>query len=282
MIKKFLLLLLLVYSIESLPIYAQQSLSAEKSRPTVKLSPHIRIIEREQRIPTIPREAIQQFLSHPQVIIEEEIETAGYIIGNAQQSVLSTQGSQIYVTGFYEDSVGMHYQIVRFGETYRNRKDKENEVLAYEAIYLGKAILKRPGEPAILTVIKANREIRKGDLLLPLKERVLYDDFYPHSPESIEEETYIIAVVDSTLLIGQYQIVIINKGLDNGIENGHLLAINKARRPFENAIDFKKKFALPKQRVGTLLVFHTFDRVSYALVMSATLPINVFDEVSIP
>ncbi|OAD22194.1 Peptidoglycan-binding LysM, partial [Candidatus Thiomargarita nelsonii] len=84
------------------------------------------------------------------------------------------------------------------------------------------------------------------------------------------------------LVIGQYQVVIINKGLEDGIEIGHLLAVNKNSRQIIDRTVSEDEVTLQKQRAGTLLVYRVFDRISYALVMTSRLPISVFDQVSVP
>ncbi len=261
------------------PLYAQSDQQA--SRRIVKLSPQVRIIERPATIPTIKMEIIQQFLNRPKLITEEEIENAGYILDNAEQSIFSTKGNKIYVGGLYEGQVGNQYIVVHVGQTfYSPLEDEEDEVLAYEAIFLAEAILTIPGEPATLEITKAVREIKKGDRLLPMGKHGVIEDFYPHSPTSLED-AYIIAVDGGSFFIGQYQIVVINKGLIDGIERGHLLAVNKGTRPIFDTIS-EEEMTLPKRRAGTLLVFRVFDSVSYALVMSSSLPINLLDEVTIP
>jgi hypothetical protein len=279
MMKKISLLLLLVlaYGTETPAQFAEPS----EGRRTVKLSPQLRLIEREQTIPTIPRGMIQQFLNHPQLITEEENESAAYVIANANQSLLSTEGQKIYVSGLDESAAEDRYIIVRLGRAYHSPlEDDDDEVLAYEAIYLGEARLEIPGEPAALNITKAIREIRRGDRLLPkIEEPAFYEDFLPHSPESLED-AYIIAETNGTLVIGKYQIVIINKGLDEGIEIGHLLTINKSSRQIFDTIGSGDEVTLQKEPAGTLLVFRVFDEISYALVISSNLPINVLDEVA--
>lgn len=281
MINKFLLALLLFMvgiTVSSLTL-AQSDVDG---RRTVKLSPQVRIIEREHRIPIMPAAVIQQLLNRPVLITEEEIEYAGNIIANANESLLSTKGDKIYVSGLDDGSYGSQYIIVRLGQTYRSPlEDYDNEVLAYEAIYLGEAVVKIPGELATLNITKAHREVRLGDRLLPKPdERTFFEDYHAQSPESLQDG-YIIAVVDGTLLIGQHQIVIINKGLDDGMARGHILAVNKkGRRTFDPL--YEEEIRLPKLHAGTLLVFRVFDRVSYALIISANLTINVLDEVTVP
>ncbi len=268
----------------NLPLHAQSSgqVSPPNDGRNVKISPEIRIIQRQTTIPTIKMEMIQQFLNRPKLITEEQIEEAGYILANAEQSILSTKGNNIYVAGLNNWQVGSQYIVVRLGQTYYSPlEDEEDEVLAYEAIFLGEAILTAPGEPATLNITNAVREIKTNDFLLPLEEESFIENFHPHSPPFLED-TYVIAVVNGGgFFIGQYQVVVINKGLYQGIERGHLLAVNKGTRPiYDNIAD--EQMILPKRRAGTLLVFNVFDNVSYALVMSSYLPINLLDEVTTP
>ncbi len=257
-----------------------------ESRRTVKLSPKLRSLERERSVPTIPAEIIQHFLNRPRLLTETDINDAGYLIEDLDQSMFSTVDDQIYVSGLDENApIGNQYMIVRRGQAYRSPlADEATEILAHEAIYLGEATLDSPGDPATLTITAAQQEIKAGDLLLPSPEQKFVENFRPHSPEQLED-AYIIATTDGTSLIGRYQIVVINKGLDDHIERGHLLAVQKSRRkittitPEEGS---EETTLLPNQKIGSLLVFHVFDRVSYALVMTSALPINLFDEVTVP
>jgi hypothetical protein len=283
--KNFLLFLgfFIIYGAVNLPVFSQdsQQLSLPSDGRTVKLSPQIRLLERERRIPTIKMEAIQQFLNRPKLVTETEIENAGSIIGNAELSFFSTEGNEIYVKGLDEFAVeGSRYMIMRLGQTYRSpMEENKGEVLAYEAIFLGEAVLKKAGSPASLNITMAVREIRRGDLLVPLEEHLFFEDIRPHSAKNIEE-AYIIAVLDDSSIISQYQIVVINKGLDDAIERGHVLAIKKNNRRLKEVLDSDDDVSL-KQQVGILLVFRVFDNISYALVTKSSLPIHIFDEVTV-
>jgi hypothetical protein len=251
------------------------------SRPTIKLSPQVRIIEREKLVTTIPIGKIHQLLNQPRLITETEIENAGYIIGNADRSILLTKGREFYATGLYKNTPGNKYIIVRVGKTYRNPKADGGDVLGHEAIYLGEAIVEKSTDPVTLKLTKANREIMAGDLLLPQTDKGdIYKDFYPHSPKYLED-AYIIAVVNDNLVIGSNQIVIINKGSEDGIERGHILAINKLGKPIFDPI-WNEKVMLPPRNAGTILIFRAFERVSYALVIKAHLQIKLFDSVALP
>ncbi len=253
----------------------------DNTRTTIRLSPHVRVIPREKTIPTISIEKIHQLLNQPRLITETEIESAGYLIGNADRTILLTKGREFYATGLYKNTPGSKYIIVRVGKTYRNPKDNSGDVLGHEAIYLGDAVVTKATDPVTLKLTKAKREIMAGDLLLPETDTGnIYKDFYPHSPKYLED-AYIIAVVDDNLIIGSNQIVIINKGSVDGIERGHILAVNKLGKPIFDPIR-EENVMMPPRNAGTLLIFRTFEHVSYALVMKAHLQIKLFDPVAIP
>lgn len=253
------------------------------SRPTIKLSPGVRSIEQKRKVHIIPAEAIQHFLTRPKILTPDEIENSGYVVANVNQTIMATTGDKIYVLGLDAPEKHRDYMIIAVGTAYRN--PNENEVLAYEAIHLGDAILNQPGEanePAILTITNARREIMVGARLLPQIEQHATEDFYPHSPKKLED-AYIVGVVDNLSQIGQYQIVVINKGSEDKLERGHLLAIHKQQIETTDTIGSEKKtLVLPALSVGTLLVFKVFENVSYALVMKATRQINLYDRVTVP
>jgi hypothetical protein len=251
------------------------------SRPTVKLSPGVRTLEQKRKIPTIPAEAIQHFLNRPKIFTPDEIESSGYVVANANRTILATTGDKIYVMGFDAPEKYKDYMIVAVGTAYRN--PAADEVLAYEAIHLGDATLEKPGdtdEPAVLTVTNARREIVIGARLLPLTEQHATEDFYPHSPEKLED-AYIVGVVDNLSQIGQYQIVVINKGSDDKLERGYMLAVYPNQTETKDIVGSEKKMVtLPSLQVGTLLVFKVFENVSYALVTKATRQFNLYDKVT--
>jgi hypothetical protein len=228
-------------------------------------------------------EAIRQFLTRPKVVTKDEIEQAGYIIGNENSTVLMTTGTTIYARGLTHLSGESEFEIVRLGQPYRDvPKGDDDDILIYEAIHLGHAKLVKDDDPITLVVTEAEREIEVGDRLFSLGERVFNEDFIPHllPPDSLENAK-IISVVGGSSQAGQYHVVVINKGAEYGIERGHIFVVNRSSRPVEDTIS-KEMVQLPSVRSGTIMVFQTFDRVSYALVMKSVLPINPFDEVVVP
>tara|TARA_R110000782_G_scaffold250847_2_gene338264 strand:- start:3008 stop:4216 length:1209 start_codon:yes stop_codon:yes gene_type:complete len=297
----------------------------------VKLSPTIRSTENDEAIPTIPIDAIQQLLERPIVLDENEIDQWPYVVSSYDEHLIATTGNTIYVRGIPENSDVVRYSIYRKGKPYvnpkKNEKDKD-EILGYEAIYVGDATIKKNGDPASAIITVVDREVLKGDRLLPQTDEEISSEFIPRSPSS-DMEGNILSVVDGVSQIGQYQIVVLNLGEEQGIEAGNVLGIyqsgyvvqdkigpnvqkSEAQKAAElkditengtvisklaygvgqgieafnetfptiaNIQDKTEDVTLPEEYVGVVMVFKTFSKVSYALVMETQGPVHVLDAV---
>ena len=111
----------------------------------------------------------------------------------------------------------------------------------------------------------------------------VYAYFTPHASKSDTEGT-VISVVDGVSQIGQYQIVVINRGKRENVDVGTVFAIEQrgAMIPDQVTEDSKDLVRLPDERAGLLMVFRTFDKVSFALVMKATSSLHVGDIIRTP
>jgi hypothetical protein len=70
---------------------------------------------------------------------------------------------------------------------------------------------------------------------------------------------------------GQSQVVSINRGAKDGMEVGHVLAILKdGERSVDQTDQNKPIMKLPNERNGLLMVFLTFERVSYAVILEVS------------
>ena len=84
--------------------------------------------------------------------------------------------------------------------------------------------------------------------------------------------------------IGQHQVVVLTGGHDQQREVGDVLAVIQKQKDLPSRFMAKKKEPLdfPALTVGRVIVFRIFDKVSYGLVLSATRPIYLLDEVVKP
>ena len=246
-----------------------------------RLSPRVRVEPLEEAIPTLPFDAIRAFLSRPSVLERNQIDDLPYILSSSDGRLISGAGSSVYVRGTEGDR-GEVYNIVHVGDPLVDPDD--NDVLGYEGIFVGQGRLSRTGDPSTLLLTETAREALNGDRLLP-EESLVPQNFYPRAPGG-DIDGSIISVIDGVSLIGQYQIVVINRGTRHGLEPGHVLRVwqtgEVVRDRFAKGSLLGQKVQLPDEPAGTMMVFRIFDRMSYGLVMEATSEIKVLDAVRNP
>lgn len=248
----------------------------------VRLSPSSRISGINKAISTIPMNAIRPFLDRPRVVTEDELDDAPYIVSSYEEHLISSKGNRIYALNLEEPRSS--YNIVRPGKEYVD--PESGDVLGFEAIYLADASLIKEGEysgePATLAITNSLREVLNNDVLIPHEEHEEMFQFTPRSPKK-EVKGQIMSVFNGVSQIGQYMVVVLNRGKEDGLEPGHVLAVlQKGATVYDsNALIFSQ-VDLPDERAGIMMVFKTYENLSYALIMEASRAMHVNDRFENP
>jgi len=190
----------------------------------VKLSPVIRSDDRDDAIQSIPVDAIQQFLTRPRIVTDEEMGDWPYVVSSYDEHMISGSGSKLYVRGLSENSTETRYALYRKGPAFINPRKDKDKVLGYEALYLGDVIIEKHGDPASAIVTLSKQEILSGDRLVIESEEDANNEFLPSTPYR-DIDANILSVVNGVAEIGQYQVVVVDVGDDDGIEVGNVLGI---------------------------------------------------------
>jgi hypothetical protein len=248
--------------------------------PEGKLQPCIRESAAAKAVQLVPAEAIQKFLSLPRVLGENELNQAPYIVDIAGEHLIAGNGDKVYVRAI-EQPDSLTYAVYREGDILKNPTTEE--VLGYEAKYIADLTLQEPGDPATLMITQAKSEIRAGDRILPTSEQEVVLNYFPEPPEASIKGN-IIGVLDGVTQIGRYNVVVIDKGVSDGLKTGHELDIYQRGKIASDPYSPIKNDAvqMPDEYAGKLMVFRPFERVSYALVMQAQKDIHVLDKVQTP
>ena len=257
---------------------------------TIKLSPRTRFDSLAgMALPTLNPSIIEPFLSEPIVVDSDTLQSAPRIVAGNDSRVLVSRGDRAYARGNAEtpllETPGPLKNFRVFRSATPLKDPGTGEILGYEAQYLGKAQLKR-GEsttvetqkdkdvitvvPASIDIIAAREEIRAGDRLLPEPPRQLLS-YVPRAPSTQVEGRIISVYGNAVQFAAQNQVVAINKGTRDGIDSGHVLAILKnGETILDRTGERKETIKLPNERIGLLMVFRPFEKVSYALVLEIT------------
>ena len=213
---------------------------------------------------------------------KEELENSPHIVGARDNRLIYGVGDDVYVRGSEGFQQGESFNIYRAGEEFVD--PKTGEILGYQAIHLGEGELVKDGDVGTISLQRTEREILRGDRILPLENLEADSAFYPKPPTS-NVDGEIIYLWDAISQVGTYQIVAMNVGTQDGIEKGNLVAIAQTGRtvtdPFAKE-DQDQTLKLPNEDSGVAMVFRIFDRVSYAFILDASRPIRIGDIVRNP
>ena len=271
--------------------------------PTVRVSPQTRYdAVADNALTTLRSSFIEAFLAEPLILTDAEFQGAPRLVSAQEGRVLLTRGDRAYarggVSGPLLDDQAKFKQFRVFRTATPLKDPGTGEVLGFEAIYAGKATLVRSETssevansdgklentivPATIDITSAKEEIRVGDRLMPEPPRQL-QTYTPHAPNG-KVEGRIVSVYGSAVVnAAQNQVVVINRGKLDGMEPGTVLAILKdGARVVDKEDDAKPLLKLPNERNGLLMVFRTFDRLSYALILEINDAARVGDRLTSP
>jgi hypothetical protein len=292
-------------------------------RETVVLEPGI--IEEPleaEAIQTISPSVITPFLSQPLLIENGQLDTSPRIISGPDNRVILSPGTRVYINDIKEGS-GTHWNIYRPGEKLIDPDTQET--IGTEAIYLGDVDIARYGAPASGDIVRAKEEIFAKDRLVVSQDE-FKSSFVPHAPDT-EINGRIMRIYGGVAEGGPNTVVSINRGKNDGLEEGHVLAIKRYGKVItdpeykdqktnqvtpeeknlkelnfdvttdsdgKKIVKFEKdvkqtnvvlkpgQVKLPDERVGLLMVFRTFDKVAYGLIMNSSDAIYTLDAVQTP
>jgi hypothetical protein len=265
--------------------------------PTQHVSPRVRIepLRDAGAIPTLQPNQIEPFLNEPLIVDEAQMKAAPRIVAVPENKVLITRGDRAYARGLAATPLVQRtagrpddYRVFRDARAIHDPDTKK--VLGFEAAYLGKAQLVRSESradgavvPATIDVVFAREEIRVGDRLLPEPPRQ-FASYAPHAPAAPLRGTIVSVYGDAVSIVGQNQIVLIDKGLADGVDTGTVLAILKNGG---SSVDRTQSgeiatIRLPDERNGLMMVFRPFQHLSYALILDINDAVQIGDRVANP
>jgi LysM repeat protein len=254
------------------------------------LNPSLRSTSLDDAIPAIPMASIAAFLSRPAILSREDVKKAPYVLAFPDEHQAAGDDQVVYARGLAASPTGARYSVMHIGDPIVD--PETGKTLGYEGIYASTAVVQRPAAVTRTVLVDAARETLRGDCLVPDAGTGPLN--IAPRPPSQNVRGQIISVIDNVELIGQYDIVAINRGARDGVGPGTVLAIDEAgdvvpdRGPASyadtdrNVLGIAKSVRLPTERAGTLLVFKSYDDMSFGLVVGASTPMRVADGVRTP
>lgn len=289
---------------------------------TEKLSPAIRVVDRGDPINAIALSRIEPFLRDVRVLSPSEFEKLPYIVSNEVDRITATYSDQTYARGlnanvgdeFVVARLHSIYDMTKkdgvrrvlprdnwrqvpntknrnttlWNETPPWDKKAKNPV-GYEMVEVSRVRVRQNGDISVLDILKDRSEVQEGDFILPLDTKGYDAVFHPHAMNSVPEGLRILSTKDAIYGVGHYQIVAVSGGTRQGLESGHVFSVFRPGREVKDRIGYRwgsfdenSDVTLPDQYHATVMVFRTFNDVSYAMVLGGDNLVRTWDVLKHP
>ncbi|MEI6896763.1 MAG: LysM domain-containing protein [Psychromonas sp.] len=260
-----------------------------------KLSPTVDLKRKRKAIPTIPLSVISAFLSKDHVIEPALIENSPRLLGDAIGSPRFLEGDIFYAQGQYIKN--KLYGIYRLGKNYSDPVNEE--FLGQQLIFIGLSevsdSLRVQGSDQLTPhfLLSSAREAKQGDLILAIPEYETLPAYFLPQPLSSNLTGYLLGALNGATTIGKWDSVVIDKGTREGVQIGSMFSImrgvlavfvDKDKIEYQEDASRWDQFreadiTLPAERLGEIMIFKTYEKVSIGLVMHSTDIIRVNDKI---
>lgn len=253
-------------------------LMVDRGERKFKLSPSVRIQSLDEAIPAIPLDEINHFLSKSRVVTPEELNSAPYVLTGAEQHLIVGAGDNLYARGDINADINL-FGVYRAGQKFIDPETRE--LLGLQALDIGSVKKKTINDDVgTFEVTRTTEEIRIADRLLPQEERSIDPVFFPSRPVN-QIEGLIMAVEGGLTQVGTMSVVAINRGEREGLVVGNVMAVYKKGGQVRDQVA-GEMVTLPDEKAGLLMIFRTFEKMSFALILEASRPLAVKDKVKSP
>lgn len=241
----------------------------------------VAVTSTQNSINTIPLSAIRHWLNRVIVVTPKDFEGTPYVLASKTGSVVTAMGDVIYAKGV-PLIVGQRYGIYREGEPYIDPRTGRSAGLEVVQVASGVATkTSASGVSSIQILENFGSEVHEGDRVFVEVDSQIPPIFYP-APAEVNRGGTITRVMGSIASAAKNSVVAINLGAADGAQPGHILDVYKKGKLVRDVYDHDKAVRLPSELSGQLMVFKTFENISYAYVLSADLPLNVGDQLLAP
>lgn len=229
-------------------------------------------------IPAIPLSSIEAWLDRMIIVKPEDYKTTPYVIASKSKNIITGEGNKIYAKGV-PLIVGQRYGVYREGEPYIDPLTKK--VIGLEVTQVASGIVTdvAPNGVSSIELKKSfGQEVREGDRVFVEVGQYLPAMFYP-KPATVSRGGRVIRLMSSISSVGRDGVMAINLGTNQGASAGDVLSVFQKGALVRDDFAAEKGGAvrLPSEEIGHVMIFKTFDDISYAYVLDAELPMHTDD-----
>jgi len=269
----------------------------KRVKPKLSMTRHGRKSRKIDPIPTIALADIEQHLTNQQVVTLDEYDDLPVLVGSERDTLFYKNTDVVFIN--QKLVKGKKYGIYSKGRAFSS--PKTNQMLGLELKLVAQGRVLESASISQLTLTNVKSEVKNGQVLMPLREGDLPVNFLPKAaPKNV-----VSSIIGSSTLYresGKHSVVIIDGGSQQGIMQGSVFSAYKpgkiqfvdssgvVRDP-DNYRSFDRLKAyfvddetqkLPDVYRGRVMVFRSFENLSYALILDIKRPIRLGDELINP
>lgn len=281
--------------------------------PRLQLQPGVH--REGEAVSAIPLSELKMFLKDMRVMDSNAVSSAPYVVGLEEARLRGAVGQNIYVRGLQgapgqrwaivrpthvfrgfnqndPSSADLVSHVLDSNAAMVNApwsEDSRNDGhygkgddLGVEVSVIGTGETLRMGDPSTLLLLNATQEIRSGDRIMPVDDTPYDAFYYPHAPKSVPANAHVNGFADAMDAAGSRQVVMLSIGAKDGVDNGQTFTIYEPGKTIHDDVASSswrrgvgEEVTLPDEYVGHVMVFRTFDRVSYGLIMNGLRPVHI-------
>jgi hypothetical protein len=241
-----------------------------------KMSPWLRVVGQNRAVPSIAPHVIQPFLVSAEIQQTEELADSGYVVAGTEGETTLGQFTRFYARDLPYSSAG-DYHVMRFGERFID--PDSGEYLGRSVIRIGTANLISGDEISILELVYSREEIEAGDRLVPVKEYAGLPYFFPRIPEA-KLQGHIVGIATGVREAGLFSVVTVSVGTKDGVQPGDVLQVTRPVTASDSVA--VRSVELPGHSSAYVMIFKVFHKASFALIIRARRPVNLYDHISSP
>lgn len=217
---------------------------------------------------------------HETFVTRREIEESGELVGAFEEKLMLSTTDQTYAR--FKSSVqvkkGEAYVIYRTEREIRH--PVTGELFGYQTVVVGAGRVTAVEEKAVkLTITQTFEPIERGALLGPWSERFVKQVARKKNGRSLTG-AILGAQQEILTMLGEHHVVFIDKGKNDGVEEGNVFTVVRAGDPYGGPLNAAPwDDSLPKEDVGDLLVIDVKEHASTALIVRSLVELYLGDRI---
>ncbi|SHI23603.1 LysM peptidoglycan-binding domain-containing protein [Ferrimonas marina] len=270
-------------------------------KPMKRLSPQMEVSAKGGAVPAVPLSVIEPYLSFHQVLGPDELDEAPTVLGGERQAVRYADDDTLFID--QRLPIGARYGVYQPGRKLYDPDGKR--FLGQEAELAATGQVVESGAISRLLVRSVRQEIRPGQRLKPIVDATMLPAYFMPHPAPEDLTGRVIGSDGKLTEIGPLQVAIINRGSEDGAQPGQVFAIHQPgqevvesgkgdtltyrdeldRRVYDDVMALLsdgRVIVLPEVYRGEMILFKTYDQVSYGLIINGRRPVRIEDRVLRP